>query len=56
MMINLNQLVKYKKTKDVEEYIKDFLELRHLYNTKKYDEMIKHINKLMDKHIYETSV
>lgn len=44
----------YKDIKEISEYINDVLKLRSLYNLGNYNEMINHINELVNKYFVES--
>ncbi len=50
----LKQFEKYKDIKEISEYINDVLKLRSLYNLGNYNEMINHINELVNKYFVES--
>ena len=52
----MQEFEKYKEIKDIKDIIDEALKLDELYNAKKYNEMLNHINNLTNKYIVETMV
>ncbi len=52
----LEVLERYKDFKDIQDLLDEIKELRELYFTQKFEKMMEHINKLMEKYAVETII
>lgn len=50
----LKILEEHKDIKDIKDLIDEIKELRKLYSTQEFEKMMKHINKLTQKYLFET--
>lgn len=48
-----NKLEKFKEIKDVSDVMDEIVQLRHLYSTRQYQEMMRHIADLQRKHFFD---